>query len=273
MAAETPIDAKRNELFSLLDEVGASVDRPAAARAVDYAVEAHHGQKRLSGEPYVIHSLEVALGITRLLEQRTDEVVLGVALLHDVVEDTGIGIGELEEKFGNEVATLVDGVTKISHLAFTSPEADQVENYRKLILAMATDLRVILVKLCDRLHNMRTLQYLRSEKQKQISRETRDIYAPLAHRLGIGALKWELEDLALKYLDPAAYRDIAGEVSSKRDAREGQIEAFKSIIEEEIAKLGIKADVTGRPKHFHSIYNKSKRTGVPFGELHDLLGV
>ncbi len=273
MAAAAVIEAKRDGLLSLFDEVGAPADRQQVLRAFDFAEKAHSGQKRLSGEPYIIHSIEVASGIARLLEQRADTVILSVALLHDVVEDTGVRMAQLEKEFGKEVAQLVDGVTKISHLSFTSPEADQAENFRKLILAMATDLRVILVKLCDRLHNMRTLQHLRPERQKQIARETRDIYAPLAHRLGIGAIKWELEDLALKFLDPVAYREIAQKVASKRETREAQIEEFKEIIGKEISRFGIKAEVTGRPKHFYSIYNKSKRTGIAFDELHDLLGV
>lgn len=273
MTEPVTVESLRHDLFEAIDHSGADIDREMVARAFDLAAEAHHGQKRRSGEPYVSHLVAVALGVIRLMEARTDTTVLCVALLHDVVEDTGVTADRLAETFTPEVAALVNGVTKLSGLSFTSPEAQQAENFRKLILAMSTDLRVILVKLCDRLHNMRTLQYMSPEKQKQIARETREIYGPLAHRLGIGKIKWELEDLALKYIDADAYREIAGKLDAKRGEREAMVEEFKAIITDELDREGIEAEVYGRPKHFYSIYNKSKRTGIPYDELHDLLGV
>jgi GTP pyrophosphokinase len=273
MKPPVTVEALRERLFAAVDRSGAEVDRDMVARAFDLADEAHSGQKRRSGDPYVSHLVEVALGVIRLMEARTDTTVLCVALLHDVVEDTGVTADRLAEEFTPEVAALVNGVTKLSGLSFTSPEAQQAENFRKLILAMSTDLRVILVKLCDRLHNMRTLQYMSPDKQKQIARETLEIYAPLAHRLGIGKIKWELEDLALKYLDSEAYREIASKLDAKREEREAMVEEFSAIIVDELRREGIEANVFGRPKHFFSIYNKSKRTGIPYDELHDLLGV
>lgn len=263
---------KWNELETLLTDKCVEIDMAHVRRAFEFAQQAHEGQKRRSGAPFLTHTLSVAIAVAKLLEQRTDASIIAVALLHDVIEDTGETLGSVEKAFGKEITTLVDGVTKISTLSFETPEAHQAENYRKLILAMATDLRVILVKLCDRLHNMRTLQYMSPEKQKLISLETREIYAPLAHRLGIAKLKWELEDLALKYLDAPAYKEIATEVAAKRAERERIVEQFRLRIADELKRLGIKAEVSARPKHFYSIYNKSRRTGIPFGELHDLLG-
>ncbi len=264
---------KRDEFLAALAEQGAAVDMDVVRKACTFVIDAHHGQTRRSGQPFVIHVFEVALGVIELMEQRTDTVAVCVALLHDTIEDTGVTVRDLEKEFGPEVASLVNGVTKLSGLSFTNPEAQQAENFRKLILAMSADLRVILVKLCDRLHNMRTLQYMSPEKQRVIARETREIYAPLAHRLGIGKIKWELEDLALKYLDPIAYKEIASKVDAKRAVREELIAEFRGVIEAELGKASIEADVYGRPKHFYSIYNKSKRTGIPYDELHDLLGV
>lgn len=267
------VTERRDQLLKKLAETGAPIDMAMVERAFTVAEEAHRGQTRRSGAPYITHAAEVALELVRLMEQRIETTAVCVALLHDVIEDTGVTLEALEQMFNPEIAQLVDGVTKLSGLSFTSPEAQQAENFRKLILAMSTDLRVILVKLCDRLHNMRTLQYMSPEKQQQIARETREIYAPLAHRLGIGRVKWELEDLTLKYLEPDAYREIADKVDAKRAEREAFIEEFRRLILEELKRQGIKADVYGRPKHFFSIYTKSKRTGIPYDELHDLLGV
>jgi GTP pyrophosphokinase len=270
---DTTIEAQRDELYQALEALAIPVDFDLILRAYEVAETAHRDQRRRSGAPYLSHAIAVALEVVQLLEQRSGATIVAVALLHDVIEDTGVTLASLENEFGKEIASLVDGVTKISHLSFKSPEAHQAENFRKLVLATATDLRVILVKLCDRLHNMRTLQYLSPEKQFFNATATTEIYAPVAHRLGIGKIKWELEDLALKYLDPDAYRESAEQVAAKREVREDLVEAFRDRIVKEIESLGITADVYGRPKHFYSIYNKSERTGIPFGELHDLLGV
>lgn len=264
---------EKEKLMRALRRLGIDFDFELVERAFAFAETAHRGQRRRSGAPFLTHTLRVAREVVKLLGTRTEATIVCVALLHDVIEDTGVSREALTKQFNPEIATLVDGVTKISHLSFTSPEAHQAENFRKLILAMATDLRVVLVKLCDRLHNMRTLNYMSPQKQQQIARETRDVYAPLAHRLGIGRIKWELEDLSLKYLDPDAYKDISEKVAGKREEREALIEAFRNRIVEELETSGVKADVYGRPKHFYSIYNKSKRTGIPVEELHDLLGV
>ncbi|MGH7682278.1 MAG: RelA/SpoT family protein, partial [Candidatus Eiseniibacteriota bacterium] len=190
-----------------------------------------------------------------------------------VVEDTEAGLGDVERGFGRDVALLVDGVSKISGLHFDRPEAEQAENFRKMLLSMARDLRVILIKLADRLHNMRTLQALDTARANRIARETREIYAPLAHRLGIARIKWELEDLSLKYLDPQAYQDIRQKVSLKREEREGQVVSVIEPVRERLAGLGIKAEVVGRPKHLDSIYRKMKAQGRPFEEIFDLIGV
>ena len=206
-------------LLEDLDRAGVDIDQDVVRDAFDLANEAHRTQRRRSGEPYVTHPIAVARILVELLEKRTDSVILSAALLHDVVEDTGSRLEDLTRRFGEEVATLVDGVTKIEGLQFSSTEAEQVENFRKMLLSMAMDVRVILIKLADRLHNMRTLDYLPRDRQEAIARETRDIYAPLAHRLGIGRIKWELEDLALKYLDLKAYRELARLVTEKRTER------------------------------------------------------
>jgi GTP pyrophosphokinase len=188
----TVVEEGREALFALIGRVARHVDLDLVRRAHEFAATAHEGQKRLSGDPYILHSQAVAEEVVRLLEQRADSEIVSVALLHDVVEDTGITRETLEHAFGPRITALVDGVTKLSGLSFTNPEAHQAENFRKLILAMASDIRVILIKLCDRLHNMRTLGYLPPDRQRQVAMETRDIYAPLAHRLGIGRIRWEL---------------------------------------------------------------------------------
>ncbi len=239
-------------------------------RAYQLAVEAHAGQKRASGEEYVNHVVEVA---TLLAQFKLDTASLVSALIHDVVEDTHFTLTDIEERFGFEVGQIVDGVTKIGRVEFRSHTEQQVENYRKLLLSMAQDARVILIKLADRLHNMRTLQHLPAEKQKGIALETREIYAPLAHRLGMAALKWELEDLAFRVLEPEAYEDLQRKIRQSRKERERQILEMQRPLMEELKRAGIPAKVTGRPKHIWSIYRKMMNRGKPFEEIYDLMAM
>jgi guanosine-3',5'-bis(diphosphate) 3'-pyrophosphohydrolase len=234
------------------------------------AKEAHAGQRRASGEDYVTHVVEVAtiLGQLRL---DTDSVV--AALIHDTVEDTQITLDFVTERFGQSVATIVDGVTKIGRVEFRSHTEQQVENYRKLLLSVARDARVILVKLADRLHNMRTLEHLKPEKRERIALETREIYAPLAHRLGMAAIKWEMEDLAFKFLEPEEYDALSKQVAQNREERERQILVVQRPLEEELAHQGITAHVYGRPKHLYSIYRKMINRGVTYEEIFDLMAI
>ncbi len=245
-------------------------DLSLVAKAFLFAYDAHREQLRMSGEPYFKHPVEVAKILTEL---QLDHVTVAAGLLHDVVEDTGVSLEEVREKFGEEIASLVDGVTKMGGIRLESVEERQAENFRKMLLSMVRDIRVIMIKFADRLHNMRTLQYLPERKRKRIALETRDVYAPLAHRLGIARVKWELEDLALKELDPQVYEEIQRKIAAKRDERERYIRRFARPIQEELRKAGVKATITGRPKHFFSIYNKMKRRGVPFEEIYDLLAI
>jgi GTP pyrophosphokinase len=238
--------------------------------AFHYAQEAHKNQLRKSGAPYFEHCLEVA---KVLCDLRMDYFTIAGGLLHDVVEDTGVSIGEVEEKFGKEIAVLVDGVTKISELKFDSLEARQAENFRKMLLSMVRDIRVILIKFADRLHNMRTIEYLPEKKRLRIAIETRDVYAPLAHRLGIAKVRWELEDLALKTLAPKAYWEMVEKIASKREEREAYIRRITMPVRKELKQAGIVAKITGRPKHFYSIYQKMLRQEKPFEEVFDLQAV
>jgi guanosine-3',5'-bis(diphosphate) 3'-pyrophosphohydrolase len=238
-------------------------------RAFEVAEGAHEGQLRASGESYIAHPLAVA-GI--LAEMEMDAPTIAAALLHDVVEDTVVTNEEVAEKFGAEIAALVDGVTKLTRIPYQSKEDAQVENLRKMFMAMAKDIRVIIIKLADRLHNMRTLASLPPDKQRAVARETIEIYAPIAHRLGIWKIKWDLEDLALRYLDAEAYRDIAERIAKKREAREAAVTEVVADLRTEFDKLGIHADVTGRPKHFYSIYTKMKK-GRDFATIYDLTAV
>ncbi|HPC78155.1 MAG TPA: bifunctional (p)ppGpp synthetase/guanosine-3',5'-bis(diphosphate) 3'-pyrophosphohydrolase, partial [bacterium] len=226
--------------------------------------------KRRSGEEFFVHPLEVAKILSGM---DVDAVTIASSLLHDVVEDTDVSIEEIEKRFGPEVASLVDGVTKLNRLTGLTGEERQAENLRKMFLAMAKDVRVIFIKLADRLHNMRTLSYLPVEKQKIIAKETLDIFAPLAHRLGMWRIKWELEDLSFKYLESEKYREISRLVAKTRKEREEQIEEAISIIKSNLETLGIKADIQGRPKHLYSIYSKMKRDNLEFDQIYDLLGI
>lgn len=239
-------------------------------KAYDLAYAAHNGQKRASGEDYIIHPLCVAKILTEL---QIDATTITAALLHDVVEDTTYSQSQMEELFGAEVAMLIDGVTKLGKIKFQSKVEQQSENYRKLFLAMAKDIRVIIIKLADRLHNMRTLKFVKEEKQKRIARETIEVYAPLANRLGISNIKWELEDLCLRYLDPEFYYDLVEKVKQKRQERQRFIEDAILQIHTKLIRSSIKAEISGRAKHFYSIYRKMKRDNKDISEIYDLSAV
>ncbi|NLV48220.1 MAG: bifunctional (p)ppGpp synthetase/guanosine-3',5'-bis(diphosphate) 3'-pyrophosphohydrolase [Clostridiaceae bacterium] len=236
-------------------------------RAYQFAMEAHGQQQRATGEPYIIHPLAVA---AILIDLEVDEDTLAAALLHDTVEDTGKTVEEIREQFGDDVAALVDGVTKLSRIPYSSKEEIQAENFRKMFLAMAKDIRVVLIKLADRLHNMRTLRNMRPEKQAEKARETLDIYAPLAHRLGIYKIKWELEDLCLRYIDRDAYYELVGAIAQKRSEREKYLEEIVIQLQIKIREMGIKSEIEGRPKHFYSIYRKMKQQQKSLDQIYDL---
>lgn len=239
-------------------------------KAYLFAEEAHLGQLRISGEAYITHPLAVTM---ILAELELDIETLLAALLHDVVEDTKATLETIKNMFGEEVALLVDGVTKIGRLEFKSKEEQQAENLRKMLLAMAKDIRVILIKLADRLHNMRTLKHQPLHKQREIAQETLEIYAPLAHRLGINRLKWELEDLAFRYKDPDKYYQVAEMVSQTRYKREEYINTVVEILKEKLSALGIDADIKGRPKHLYSIYQKMVEQKKELSEIYDVMAV
>ncbi|MDW7652341.1 MAG: bifunctional (p)ppGpp synthetase/guanosine-3',5'-bis(diphosphate) 3'-pyrophosphohydrolase [Bacillota bacterium] len=239
-------------------------------RAYRYAVAAHQGQKRFSGELYITHPLGVA-NILAELELDIDTIVAG--LLHDVVEDTIVTLEEIEAEFGPDIAMLVDGVTKLSKLEYKSKEEHQAENLRKMFIAMARDIRVLLIKLADRTHNMRTLKYLTSIKQQSISRETLEIYAPLAHRLGIYKIKWELEDLAFRFLERDRYYQLVDRLNKKRQEREAFIGQIMENLQPRLAEVGVNAQISGRPKHLYSISQKMKEQGKEFHEIYDLTAI
>ena len=239
-------------------------------RAFERAAAAHDGQHRLSGEDYVNHPLEVA---AILADLQLDSETIAAALLHDTVEDTNLTEEEVEREFGPEVARLVDGVTKLGRISLRTDQQQQAENIRKMMVAMAEDLRVVLIKLADRLHNMRTLEPLAEPKRRKIARETLDIYAPLAHRLGIGQIKWELEDLAFRYLEPEAYDDVVRRINRKRHEREMLVSDLREILARELEKVGIQADITGRPKHIYSVWQKMTREDKDFSEVYDLSAI
>ncbi len=239
-------------------------------RAFDLAVDAHAGQRRATGEPYVTHPIASA---QILADLGVDPVAIEAALLHDVPEDTEYSLTDVEERFGPEVAQLVDGVTKLSKFSTHSHEQQQAENIRKMLLAMAQDIRVVLIKLADRLHNMRTLYGLPSDKQQRIARQTMEIYAPLAERLGIWQMKWELEDLAFKVLEPETFRELAKLLDTRRKGRESYIERAIAELRPKLEAAGIQADIEGRPKHIYSIWKKMQRKSAEFGEIYDVYAI
>jgi len=247
------------------------LDMEVIERAFAFGDEAHAGQKRLSGEPFMAHSAEIARILLEL--HLIDTTTIVAALLHDVVEDTHVTLELLEAEFGREVAGLVEGLTKLGHLRFQSREERQVENYRKLLLSMARDIRIIMIKLADRLHNMRTLEFLPDEKRRRIASETRDIYAPLAHRFGMATIRWELEDLSFKFLEAEAYRELAKKVQAKRKERERMIAAIGRPLETALKDAGVPAEIAGRPKHLWSIHKKMQSRNKPYDEIYDLLAI
>ncbi len=247
-----------------------SVDEALIAKSWDFCLEAHKNDLRASGEPYYTHPFEVAMIVAN--EIPLDDVTVVSSLLHDVVEDTEFNLEILAKEFGTEVAEIVDGVTKISGI-FKGQEITQAENYRKLLLSMVKDVRVILVKFADRLHNMRTLQYVNPDKQRRIAQETLEIYAPFANRFGLGRVKWELEDLSFKYLNKEAYDEIAKKIKSKRRERESYIKKFTDPVIEKLNEYKLKFEINGRPKHLYSIYRKMVHRNKPFEEIYDLFAI
>ncbi|MBM4234851.1 MAG: bifunctional (p)ppGpp synthetase/guanosine-3',5'-bis(diphosphate) 3'-pyrophosphohydrolase [Firmicutes bacterium] len=239
-------------------------------KAYNFSQEAHSGQLRESGESYIIHPLGVVM---ILAELELDLVTIVAGLLHDVVEDTDLTLEDIRREFGTEVASLVDGVTKLSRLDFTSKEEQQAETLRKMFIAMAQDIRVVMIKLADRTHNLRTLRYLNTNKQKEIARETLEIYAPLAHRLGIYMIKWELEDLAFRYMQPEEYFQLVEKLAKKRREREHFINRIIWVLQDQLSEANIQAEIQGRPKHLFSIYNKMKTQGKDLSEIYDLTAV
>ncbi len=258
------------EFFAIIEKYLDSNQVAFVRRAYDVAAKAHASQRRKSGEPYIIHPLGVA---TILAELQMDELTLAAAWLHDVVEDTDVTLDQLKEMFGVKVADLVDGVTKLGKIEYISKEDQQIENYRKMFLAMAKDIRVIMIKLADRLHNMRTMKFMPVHKQQSISRETMEVYAPLAHRLGIYTIKWELEDLAFRYMEPEIYYDLVEQVKIKRREREAMIHEAMAEIKEHLKEMNIECEIQGRPKNFYSIYKKMQRDHKELSEIYDLLAI
>jgi GTP diphosphokinase / guanosine-3',5'-bis(diphosphate) 3'-diphosphatase len=256
-----------DELLSDIEAYNPEVDRELLARAFRFAADAHEGQQRRSGEAFIRHPWGAAM---ILAELRQDEQTIAAALLHDVVEDTDTEIDEVRTEFGDEIAQLVEGVTKLTRIHFQSREQAEAENYRKMIAAMVGDERVILIKLADRLHNMRTIEYLGKQKQLQKARETLEVYAPLAHRLGIHKLKWELEDLAFETLHPRKYEEIKTMVAERRTDREEHVSEASRTLQSELDKVDIPAEISGRAKHFYSIYDKMAKKGREFNEIYDL---
>ncbi|HEO70712.1 MAG TPA: bifunctional (p)ppGpp synthetase/guanosine-3',5'-bis(diphosphate) 3'-pyrophosphohydrolase, partial [Candidatus Hydrogenedentes bacterium] len=267
----------RTEFARLLKQIRKAsphADVEVVRKAYSAASAAHQGQMRLSGDPYVMHSIAVARILANL---GLDTTTIAAGLLHDVLEDTSVTREDLEAAFGEEIARLVDGVTKIGTIKMSSSvpsqEEKQAQNLRKMFVATANDVRVILIKLADRLHNMRTLRFLPPEKIERISHETLDIYAPLAQRLGISGWRWELEDHAFHFLHPAEYKDIARRVATKRRARERELNELIAFIEERLAEAEVSARVIGRPKHLYGIYQKMLKQGIYFEEVMDVQAV
>lgn len=259
-----------NELISKIEKYNTSSSIDLVKRAYDYAILAHNGQKRVSGDDYIIHPVEVA---NILADLCLDNVTIAAGILHDVVEDTKFSYDDIKNNFGEEIALLVDGVTKLGKLEYKTKEEQQAESLRKMFIAMAKDIRVILIKLADRLHNMRTLKYMNPQKQREKSIETLEIYSPIAHRLGISKIKWEMEDLALRYIDPQGYYELVEKVAKKRQEREEYINFVIKVLIEKIREVGIEVQIEGRPKNFYSIYRKMYYQNKTFDQIFDLTAV
>ncbi|MBV8396980.1 MAG: bifunctional (p)ppGpp synthetase/guanosine-3',5'-bis(diphosphate) 3'-pyrophosphohydrolase [Actinobacteria bacterium] len=256
-----------DELIAEVEAYKPDADRELLTRAFEFAARAHEGQRRRSGQEFIHHPWGAAKILAGL---RMDEEALAAALLHDTVEDTGVGIEDIRNEFGKDIAELVEGVTKLTRVQFQSREHAEAENYRKLVVAMAGDVRVILIKLADRLHNMRTIEYMGKQTQVRKAKETLEVYAPLAHRLGIHALKWELEDLAFQTLHPRKYEEIKQMVSERRADREEHVREAALVLQRELDKVDVPAEISGRAKHFYSIYDKMAKKGREFNEIYDL---
>src|SRR5436190_11992659 len=259
------------DLFAIVAEhasdAAVEIDRGRVQEAFTFACKHHAAQRRKSGEDFIVHPV----GVARICaSMQLDTETLCAALLHDTVEDTGASIEQIRERFGEEIAAIVDGVTKLTGISFQSHDEAQAENYRKMMMAMADDPRVILIKLADRLHNMRTIDAMPKQKQMDKARETLEIYAPLAHRLGIHAIKWELEDLAFATLHPRKYQEIKALVAQQREERERYVSEAGEYLTSELAKLGVESQIAGRAKHFYSIYSKMTKKGREFNEIYDL---
>ena len=267
---ETKTQYTIEDIINKMKKNNKKTDTKLILKAYNYAKDNHGDQLRMSGEPYIVHPVQVAYILTEL---ELDDATICAALLHDVVEDTDITHQDLIDEFGKEIAEMVDGVTKLSKLAYTTVEEQQVENYRKMFLAMGKDIRVIMIKLADRLHNMRTLKYLPRDRQIANSKETMDLYAPLANRLGMFSVKWELEDLSFKYLYPEDYREIVEGIARKREERLKFIEKIQEHIKEELKVQKIEAEITGRAKHLYSIYRKMKRDNYTLDQIYDLFAL
>jgi guanosine-3',5'-bis(diphosphate) 3'-pyrophosphohydrolase len=256
-----------DELLAEVEEYNPAVDKDLLTRAFLFGAKAHEGQQRRSGQDFVHHPYGVALILAGL---RMDEQTIAAALLHDVVEDTSIELDDVRAEFGDEIAQLVDGVTKLTRVQFQSREQTEADNYRKMIVAMAADVRVILIKLADRMHNLREIEYLGKQKQIQKAKETLEVYAPLAHRLGIHQLKWELEDRAFQTLHPRKYSEIKAMVTERRTDRESHVREAAAVLKNELDKVDVPAEIVGRAKHFYSIYDKMVKRGKEFNEIYDL---
>ncbi len=268
--SETTYNKMYGNLINACRQNLPSVNEELVKKSFDFAVEAHKNDLRASGEPYITHPYEVAMIVAT--ELPLDDVTVMSTLLHDVVEDTDFNLDILAKEFGKEVAEIVDGVTKISGI-FKGQQITQAENYRKLLLSMVKDVRVILVKFADRLHNMRTLEFVNPEKQRRIAQETLEIYAPFAHRFGLGKVKWELEDLSFKYLNRETYEEIARKIKDKRKERETYIKKFSQPIKEKLDAYNLKYEIIGRPKHLYSIYRKMVTRNKPFEGIYDLFAI
>ncbi|MAG48112.1 (p)ppGpp synthetase, partial [archaeon] len=259
-----------NELTENIKKYKSNGNIKLIEKAYLFSKKAHEGQKRKSHDDYIMHPLNVAFILSEL---KLDETIIASALLHDVLEDTKITFNDLKKEFGEDIANVVEGETKISKLKYGDRENYQSESIRKMLIATTKDIRVIIVKLADRLDNMRSLKHLDKERQKRISKETLEVYAPLAYRLGIWKIKWELEDLSFKFLEPKIYLEIKNSISKKRDERERDVFRIVKLIKKELHRNKVDSNVFGRPKNFYGIYNKMKRKNIPFEEIYDLQGI
>ncbi|MBA1336816.1 MAG: GTP pyrophosphokinase [Firmicutes bacterium] len=258
------------KLINKIEQYSPDMDLDLVIKAYNYAQQAHEGQKRISGDPYINHPAHVAM---ILAELELDLTTIVAGLLHDVIEDTAFTIQDIEKSFGSDIALLVDGVTKLGKLTYQTKEEEQAENLRKMFVAMARDIRVILIKLADRVHNMRTLGYMAEAKRKEKAKETLEIYAPIAHRLGMSKIKWELEDLALRYMDPKGYYELVERVAKKRLEREEYIKEVVTELREKLDEMSISGKIEGRPKHFYSIYKKMVYQNKTFEQIFDLTAI